>query len=104
MLEPLQPVAYRSEAEQDSDDSLQGMLGQLKHAAQWIARSETLQVLLFSMGYIYMGCNVSSCLEYLDISHCLTHSSQASSYCVSSFRLYRFVFSWLLFCHRVNLT
>ncbi|XP_042594930.1 BICD family-like cargo adapter 1 isoform X1 [Cyprinus carpio] len=39
----LQPVAYRSEAEQDSDDSLQGMLGQLKHAAQWIAHSETLQ-------------------------------------------------------------
>ncbi len=79
MLEPLQPVAYRSEAEQDSDDSLQGMLGQLKHTAQWIAHSETLQVQLFSMGYIYMGCNVSSCLEYLDISHCLTHSSQASS-------------------------
>ncbi|XP_016362263.1 bicaudal D-related protein 1-like isoform X1 [Sinocyclocheilus anshuiensis] len=41
ILKLLQPVAYRSEAEQDSDDSLQGMLGQLKHAAQW--RSETLQ-------------------------------------------------------------
>ncbi|XP_042626708.1 BICD family-like cargo adapter 1 isoform X4 [Cyprinus carpio] len=41
ILELLQPVAYRSEADQDSDDSLQGMLGQLKHAAQW--RSETLQ-------------------------------------------------------------
>uniref|UniRef100_A0A672PH82 Bicaudal D-related protein 1-like n=2 Tax=Sinocyclocheilus grahami TaxID=75366 RepID=A0A672PH82_SINGR len=41
ILELLQPVAYRSEAEQDSDDSLQGMLGQLKHAAQW--RSGTLQ-------------------------------------------------------------
>ncbi|XP_059370926.1 BICD family-like cargo adapter 1 [Carassius carassius] len=39
----LQPVNYRSEAEQDSDGSLQGMLGQLKHAAQWIAHSETLQ-------------------------------------------------------------
>ncbi|XP_043115643.1 BICD family-like cargo adapter 1 [Puntigrus tetrazona] len=43
ILELLQPVAYRSEAEQDSDDSLQGMLGQLKHAAQWIAHSDTLQ-------------------------------------------------------------
>uniref|UniRef100_A0A9J8CBW6 Si:ch211-235m3.5 n=1 Tax=Cyprinus carpio carpio TaxID=630221 RepID=A0A9J8CBW6_CYPCA len=41
ILELLQPVAYRSEADQDSDDSLQGMLGQLKHAAQWM--SETLQ-------------------------------------------------------------
>ncbi|XP_042626649.1 BICD family-like cargo adapter 1 [Cyprinus carpio] len=41
ILDLLQPVAYRSEADQDSDDSLQGMLGQLKHAAQW--RSETLQ-------------------------------------------------------------
>ncbi|XP_059389525.1 BICD family-like cargo adapter 1 [Carassius carassius] len=41
ILELLQPVAYRSEAEQDSDDSLQGMLGQLKHTAQWM--SETLQ-------------------------------------------------------------
>ncbi|KAK7156935.1 hypothetical protein R3I94_006856 [Phoxinus phoxinus] len=43
VLELLQPVAYRTEAEQNSDDSLQGMLGQLKHAAQWIAQSETLQ-------------------------------------------------------------
>ncbi|XP_056126985.1 BICD family-like cargo adapter 1 [Rhinichthys klamathensis goyatoka] len=43
ILELLQPVAYRTEAEQNSDDSLQGMLGQLKHAAQWIAQSETLQ-------------------------------------------------------------
>ncbi|XP_050985695.1 BICD family-like cargo adapter 1 isoform X2 [Labeo rohita] len=43
ILELLQPVAYRSEAEQNSDDSLQGILGQLKHAAQWIAHSETLQ-------------------------------------------------------------
>ncbi|KAL0173600.1 hypothetical protein M9458_029568, partial [Cirrhinus mrigala] len=43
ILELLQPVAYRSEAEQNSDDSLQGMLGQLKHAAEWIAHNETLQ-------------------------------------------------------------
>ncbi|XDV31770.1 hypothetical protein PO909_002729 [Leuciscus waleckii] len=43
ILEVLQPVADRTEAEQNSDDSLQGMLGQLKHAAQWIAQSETLQ-------------------------------------------------------------
>lgn len=52
ILELLQPVAYRSEAEQDSDDSLQGMLGQLKHTAQLIAHSETLQVQLFSMEHI----------------------------------------------------
>lgn len=72
ILELLQPVAYRSEAEQNSDDSLQGILGQLKHAAQWIAHSETLQVRLFSMGHrnvteadIYN--NVSSSLEYFDI-------------------------------------
>ncbi|XP_048015990.1 BICD family-like cargo adapter 1 [Megalobrama amblycephala] len=43
ILELLRPVAYRSETEQNSDDSLQGMLGQLKHAAQWIAQSDTLQ-------------------------------------------------------------
>ncbi|XP_067307659.1 BICD family-like cargo adapter 1 isoform X2 [Pseudorasbora parva] len=43
ILKLLQPVAYRSEAEQISDDSLQGMLGQLKHAAQWIAQSDKLQ-------------------------------------------------------------
>ncbi|XP_067220753.1 BICD family-like cargo adapter 1 isoform X2 [Chanodichthys erythropterus] len=43
ILELLQPVAYRSETEQNLDDSLQGMLGQLKHAAQWIAQSDTLQ-------------------------------------------------------------
>lgn len=43
ILELLQPVASRTEAKQNSDDSLQGMLGQLKHAAQWIAQSETLQ-------------------------------------------------------------
>ncbi|XP_056329716.1 BICD family-like cargo adapter 1 isoform X1 [Danio aesculapii] len=43
ILELLRPVISSSEAERDSDDSLQGMMGQLKHAAEWIAQSQTQQ-------------------------------------------------------------
>ncbi|XP_005157438.1 BICD family-like cargo adapter 1 [Danio rerio] len=43
ILELLQPVICGSVAERDSDDSLQGMMGQLKHAAEWIAQSQTQQ-------------------------------------------------------------
>lgn len=43
ILELLQPVICDSVAERDSDDSLQGMMGQLKHAAEWIAQGQTQQ-------------------------------------------------------------
>ncbi|KAK7172266.1 hypothetical protein R3I93_004549 [Phoxinus phoxinus] len=73
VLELLQPVAYRTEAEQNSDDSLQGMLGQLKHAAQWIAQSETLQEMRKSIvGPVSDPCeNVIRIQELQDQNECL---------------------------------
>lgn len=71
ILSLLQPVAHSSDAEHN--DSLQGMLGQLKDAAQRIAHSETLQEMSKSIvGEVSDPCENSDRLRELqDQNECL---------------------------------